>query len=112
MPAPYDTPPEGDFVRYVERLSRSAPTGVEPSRPRRAGRPPRRPTPAAAPAASAWAPLGAVLRVALTALVLYVMAVALLPSLAVLGGPLLLAVAAYAFLRLRRLPWRDLSKNR
>lgn len=115
MPAPYDTPPDGDFVRYVEQLGRPAPGGgAEPAaraqdRPR--GRPPRSPAPSSMRPPGPFAPLRQALQWALLVYVLYLMGVAAFPPLAAWGRPIALAFLVFVFLRLRRLPWRDLLKN-
>lgn len=98
MSSPYDTPPGGDFARYVERLGQP-----EPVAPRRAAPvAPRRP-------ASRFAPLQRVLQWGLMLYVGYLMLSAAYAPLRQWGGPLALAFGVFAFLRLRKLPWRALA---
>ena len=118
--SPYDTPADGDFVRYVETLSRpssarpqagSAPgeQGAAPATPLRRGRAdapgPAIAQAAALPAAEIRGRLVQLGQWGLAALVVYLMATAAFAPLAVIGVPLLLAFAVLAYLRLRPLPW-------
>ncbi|KQP43344.1 hypothetical protein [Pseudorhodoferax sp. Leaf274] len=110
MASPYDTPPDGDFARYIEQLSRLPPpqAGAPAPAPRR---PPRRPLPQSGPAAArAFAPLRQLVQGALFLYVAWLLLSAAVPLLALWGGLVALAYLAFAFLRLRHLPWRDLLK--
>ncbi|MFT3720228.1 hypothetical protein [Pseudorhodoferax sp.] len=137
MPSPYDTPPDGDFARYVEQLNRPAAPAGRPGPPPRKRRPPRGPAPAARPSTSAapataaapstsvasaasatpafsllrelvqWAVMLCVAPLAVAVLV------ALVPPLAHWwGGLLVLAFLVFAYRRRLRLPWRRPSENR
>ena len=108
MGSPYDTPPDGDFARYIEQLSRrpppqaGVPSGV-------AKRPPRTPLPTTGPVATKpFAPLRQVAQGALFVYVAWLMLSAAVPLLAPWGGLVGLAYLVFAFLRLRHLPWRKL----
>lgn len=106
MGSPYDTPPDGDFARYIEQLSRRPPPQADAAVSRR---PPRTPLPKAPPAgAKAFAPLRQVVQGALFLYVAWLMLSAAWPLLAPWGGLVGLAYLAFAFLRLRHLPWRKL----
>nr|WP_145546320.1 hypothetical protein [Variovorax boronicumulans] len=105
MPSPYDTPPDGDFARYIEELTRPQPPAAAPA-PKR---PPRTPVPKAIPtAAKPFAPLRQVAQGALFVYVAWLLLSSALPLLAPWGGLVGLAYLVFAFLRLRHLPWRKL----
>jgi hypothetical protein len=110
MPSPYDTPPDGDFARLVEQLSQAAPGAVPAATPRRT---PRTALPAAAQAApDALRPLRKTVQTVLFALVAGVMLVSAFPALAPWGVIVFLAAVVAALVRLRRMPWRDIFKNK
>lgn len=122
-PSVYDTPPNGDFARYVEelgqqatlRLLHRATTAVQdaasPAPPRR-GRAPTAvvaaPQDATASGARMKERLAQLFQWGLAALVVFVMASAAYPPLALAALPLLLAFGALAWVRLRLLPWPEL----
>lgn len=134
-PSVYDTPPDGDFARYVEELGREAtqrllnraapgspeaasstPTPTrspnrQPSPPRR-GDPPRPvavvPQQATASGAQIKARLVQLFQWGFAAFVVFLIASAAYPPLALAAVPLLLAFGALAWVRLRGLPWSDL----
>ena len=118
--SPYETPPDGDFARYVEQLSRmppevtGAPTMVKPTGQAAGRRPPRTAQAAVASAhevraaARPFLPVWHVLRWGVVVLVGYQVASALYLPLANFGGAVLLAYLAFAFFRLRALPWQQL----
>ncbi|MGC3986080.1 MAG: hypothetical protein QM777_15955 [Pseudorhodoferax sp.] len=113
MASPYDTPPDGDFARYIEQLSRRPPpqAGVPPGPVPK--RPPRTPLPRTGPApARAFAPLRQVAQGALFLYVAWLMLSAAWPLLVPWGGLVGLAYLVFAFLRLRKLPWRDLLQQK
>jgi hypothetical protein len=129
-PSVYDTPPDGDFARYVEELGRQstarllqgAPPAAPPSAaPGSQDAPPRPPRSARArgvvsAAAAMEHPLRALVKAKLVqlfqwgfaALVVFLMASAAYPPLAAAAVPLLLAFGALAWVRLRGLPWSEL----
>jgi hypothetical protein len=127
-PSVYDTPPNGDFAKYVEALGRAAETrvlqqqsAVHPAAAPQRGSPRQaRPAPSAAhavtpttrPAAglSAFAPVRSMLKLGLMLWVGYIVASSVFPPLAVIGWPLLLCFAVVAFVRLRSLPWAGLAQ--
>jgi hypothetical protein len=105
MHSPYDTPPDGDFARYIEQLTRPQPPAGAPA-PKR---PPRTPVAKAIPAAAkAFAPLRQLVQGALFLYVVWLMLSAAVPLLAPWGALVALAYLVFAFLRLRHLPWRNL----
>lgn len=116
MASPYDTPPDGDFVRYVEQLSRPAtpmaPTGGTSAR----RRPARTAVPTTRPdrtqMAAVFAPVRQVVQGALFAYVAWLLLSAAFPRLARWGDLVALAYLVFAFLRLRRLPWRALLQRK
>ena len=109
MPSPYDTPPDGDFARYIEQLTRPPPPVGAPA----TKRPPRTPLPKAIPAAAkAFAPLRQVVQGALFLYVAWLMLSAAVPPLAPWGALVALAYLVFAFLRLRKLPWRNLLQQK
>jgi hypothetical protein len=129
-PSVYDTPPDGDFARYVEELGRQSTArllqGAPPAPPPTAApgsqdARPRPPRSARAPgtvsvAAAIGQPSVAVVKAQLmqliqwgfAALVVFLMASAAYPPLAMAAVPLLLAFGALAWVRLRGLPWSEL----
>jgi hypothetical protein len=129
-PSVYDTPPDGDFARYVEELGRQSTArllqGAPPAAPPAAApgsqdARPRPPRSARAPgtvsvSAAIGQPSVAVVKAQLmqlfqwgfAALVVFLMASAAYPPLAMAAVPLLLAFGALAWVRLRGLPWSEL----
>jgi hypothetical protein len=112
MASPYDTPPDGDFARYIEQLTRpQAPQAGTPTP--KVKRPLRTPLPKASPTvARAFAPLRQVVQGALFVYVAWLMLSAAVPLLAPWGGLVGLAYLVFAFLRLRKLPWRNLLQQK
>ncbi len=110
MASPYDTTPHGDFVRYIEQLTRPQAPASTPATASR--RPARAPRPVARPAvASTFAPLRQVVQGALFLFVAWLLVSSALPLLAAWGGLVGLAYLVFAFLRLRHLPWGELLKQ-
>lgn len=106
MASPYDTPPDGDFARYVEELSRRPSPGQVPRRP------PRAPQPQAHGAQpAAFAPVRPVVQGALFVLVVWLMLCAAVPALAAWSALVALAYLVFSFVRLRHLPWRALLQR-
>lgn len=113
----YDTPPNGDFARYVEELGQQSAarlleaSGAVPAATRRAG--PRTARPAAADAAVAaraqgFKPVRQLLQLGFVLWIAYSVGSAFIPSLAVIGWPLLVFFIVAAATRLKSLPWSDL----
>lgn len=110
MASPYDTPPDGDFARCIEQLSRPPVPQADAPAPPAKWRP-RAPRPQARPVAGK--PFAVLRQVAQGALFVYVAWLLLssaVPALVPWGHLVALAYLAFAFLRLRNLPWRDLLK--
>lgn len=129
MPSVYDTPPDGDFARYVETLGHesaarllqqgaAAPTAGQRRTSARAAQSAHsahsaQPVPSAqtpVTGARALPPLRKMLKLGFVLWLGYTLVSSLFPRLAVMGWPLLIFFAVAAFARLRTLPWADLAQ--
>jgi hypothetical protein len=111
---PSDTPPDGDFVRYVEKLSAASASAVLAKQAMADAQPHRRPVPAAVrsvrrepaqsatPAKPAGPSLWTVGKWVLMAWVALQLLSVLLPRAGMFSVPLLLAFAAWAIYRFKK----------
>ncbi|KQP22605.1 hypothetical protein [Pseudorhodoferax sp. Leaf267] len=112
----YDTPPNGDFARYVEELGQQsaarllAASGAAPAATRTPGRTARPDAAGRTAPAQGFKPVRQVLQLGFVLWLAYTVGSAFFPPLAVIGWPLLVFFIVAVVVRLKALPWADLAQ--